>query len=112
MGGISGGRTRSDTDPYDDGTETPLRFLSRRCVGEEADRVDGRPVDLPGFDQIMNLRTNNVPDTIERGAKDSTGRLDRDVGVSADGLGEGRSEEVRTVHKGRVVTVPSDAVII
>ena len=34
------------------------------------------------------------------------------MGVSADGLGEGRGEEVRTVHKFRVVAVPSDAVII
>ena len=28
VGGIRGGRTRNDTSPYDDGTETPLSLLS------------------------------------------------------------------------------------
>ncbi len=32
--------------------------------------------------------------------------------MSADGLGEGCSQEVRTVDEGRVVTIPGDAVII
>ena len=112
VGGIGGGGTRNDADPYDDGTETPLRLLSQRCVGEEAGRVDGRPVDLPSLDQVTNLGTDSVPDTIERGVEDSAERLDGDVGVSADGLGEGRSEDVRTVDEVRVVAVPGDAVII
>jgi len=50
MGSIGGGRTGNDTDPDDNGTETPLRLLSRRSMGEEAGRVDGRPVDPPGLD--------------------------------------------------------------
>jgi len=112
VGGIGGGRTWNDADPYDDGTETALRVLSKRCVGEEAGRVDGRPVDLPSLDHVTNLGTDSVPDTIERGVEDSAERLDGDVGVSADGLGEGRSEEVRTVNEFRVVAVPGDAVII
>jgi len=112
MGGIGGGRTRNDADPYDDGTETPLRLLSQRCVGEEAGRVDGRPLDLPSLDQVTNLGTDSVPDTIEWGVEDSAERLDGDVGVSADGLGEGRSEEIRTVDEVRVIAVPGDAVII
>ena len=99
-------------DPYDDGTETPLRLLSQLCVGEEAGRVNGRPVDLPSLDQVTNLGTDSVPDTIERGVEDSAERLDGDVGVSADGLGEGRSEEIRTVDEVRMVAVPGDAVII
>ena len=111
VGGIGGGRTRNDTDSYDDGTETPL-LLSRRSVGEEAGTVDGRPVDLPSLDQVTNLGTDSVPDTIERGVKDSTERLDRDMGVSADGLGEGCSEEIRTVNEFRVVSVPGDAIIV
>ena len=81
-------------------------------MGEEAGRVDGRPVDLPSLDQVTNLGTDSVPDTIERGVEDSAERLDGDVGVSADGLGEGRSEDVRTVDEVRVVAVPGDAVII
>ena len=112
VGGIGGGRTGNDADPDDDGTETPLRLLSRRPLSEEAGRVDGRPVDLVCLDQVTNLGTDSVPDIIERGVEDSAERLDGDVGVSANGLGKGRSEEVRTVNEVRVVAVPSDAVII
>ena len=43
---------------------------------------------LPSLDQVTNLGTDSVPDTIGRGVKDSTERLDRDMGVSADGLGD------------------------
>jgi hypothetical protein len=112
VGGIGGGRTRNDTDPYDDGTETPLLLLSYRSVGEEADRVDGRPVNPPSLDQVTNFGTDSVPDAIERGVKDSTGRLDRDIGESADGHAEGCSEEIRTVNEFRVVAVSGDAVIV
>lgn len=112
MGGIGGGRTGKDADPDDDGTETPLRLLSRRPVGEEAGRVDGRPVDLVSLDQVTDLGTDSIPDTIERGVGDSAERLDGDVGVSADGLGKGCSEKVRAVNEFRVVAVPSDTVII
>ena len=112
VGDIGGGRTRNDTDPYDNGTETPLLLLSRRSVGEEAGRVDGRPVDPPSLDQVTNLGTDRVPDTIEWGVKNSTERLDRDMGMSADGLGEGFSEEIRTVNEIRVIVVPGDAVIV
>lgn len=53
----------------------------------------------------------DVADTVERGVKDSAKRLDRDMGVPANGLGEGCSEEIRTVNEIRVVAVPGDAVI-
>ena len=75
-------------------------------MGEEAGRVDGRPVNLPSLDQVTNLGTDGVPDTIERGVKDSTERLDREIGESADGLGEECCEEIRTVNEFRVVAVP------
>ena len=113
---IGGGRTRNDANPYDDGTESPFRLLSQRRMGEEAGRVDGRPVDLPSLDQVTNLGTDSVPDTIERSVEDSAERLDGDVGLSADGLGKGCkkgcNEQVRTVDEVRVVAVPSAAVII
>jgi len=48
VGGIGGGRTRNDTNPYDDGTEAPL-LLSQLSVGEEVGRVDGQPVNLPSL---------------------------------------------------------------
>jgi hypothetical protein len=112
VGSIGGGRTRNDTDPYDDGTETPLLPLSRQSVGKEVGKVNGRPVNLPSLDQVTNLGTDRVPDTIERGVKDSTERPDRNMGVSADGLGEECSEEIRAVNKFRVVVVPSNAVIV
>jgi hypothetical protein len=47
----------------------------------------------------MNLGTDSVPDTIGRGVKNSTERLNRNMGVSADGLGEGCSEEIRMVNE-------------
>ena len=112
VGGIGGGGTRNDADPYDDGTETPLCILSQWCVGEEAGRVNGRPVDLPSLDQVTNLGTNGVPDTIERGVEDPTERFDGEVGMSTDGLGEGRSEEVRTVDEVWVISVPGDTVVV
>ena len=93
-------------------SKTPLLLLSQRSVGEEAGRVDGQPVNLPSLDQVTNLGTHIAPDTIEQGVKDSTERLDRDMGVSADRLGEEFCEEVRTVNEFRVVAVPGDAVIV
>jgi len=69
-------------------------------------------VDLPSLDQVTNLGTDSVPDTIKWGAEDSAERLNGEMGMSADGLGEGRSEEVRMVDELRVVAVPGDAVII
>ena len=80
------------------------------CV-KKSGRVDGRPFNLPMLDQVTNLGPDDVPDTIERGVKDSSHRLHRDMGVSADRLGEGCSEVIRTVNKFRVVAVPGDAVI-
>jgi len=109
VGSLRGGRTRNDTDPYDDGTETAPLLLS---LGEEAGRVDRRPVNPLSLDQVTNLGTDSVPDTIERGVKDTTERLDRDMGVSADRLGEECSEQIRTVNEFGVVAVPSDAIIV
>ena len=98
VGSIGGGRTGKDADPDNDRTETPLCLLSWRSVSEEAGRVDGRIVDLVGLDQVTDLGTDSVPDTIQQGVEDSAERLDGEMGVSADGPGEGRSEVVRTVN--------------
>jgi len=78
VGGIGGGRIGKDADPDDDRTETPLRLLSRRSVSEEAGRVDGRIVDIVCLDQVTDLGTDSVPDTIQRGIEDSAERLDGD----------------------------------
>jgi hypothetical protein len=64
VGSIGGGRTGKNADPNDDRAETPLLLLSWRSVSEEASRVDGRPVDLAGLDQVTNLGTDSAPDTI------------------------------------------------
>ena len=40
MGGIEGGRTRNDTDLYDDGTETPLLLPSQLTVKKRAGSTD------------------------------------------------------------------------
>jgi hypothetical protein len=111
VGGIGGGRTGKDANPDDDRTETPLRLLSQRPVSEEAGRVDGRPVDLVGLDQVTDLGSDGVPDTIQRGVEDSAERLDWEIKESVGGPGVRRSEVVRTVKENRVVAVLSDAVI-
>jgi len=112
VGGIGGGGAGNYTNPYDDWTKTPLLLLSQWSVGEEAGRVDGRPVTLPSLNQVTNLGTDSVPDTIEWGVKDSTERLDRDMGVSANRFREECSEEIRTVNEFRVVAIPGDAIIV
>jgi len=112
VGGIRGGRFRNDTNSYDNRTETPLLFLSRRCVSEEASWVDGRPLNLPSRDQLNNIGTDSFPDIIERSVIDSIERLDRDMAVSTTRLREGFSEEIRPVNKYRVVAVPGAAVVV
>ena len=61
MGGIGRGRTRIDADPYNYGTKTPLRLLSQWCVGEEAGRVNGRPVDPLSPEQVTSLTVPQIP---------------------------------------------------
>ncbi len=69
--GIGGGRIGSDANPDHDGTESPLLLLSCGSVGEEAGRVDGRPVNSPSLHQLTDLGTDNAPGSIERGFKDT-----------------------------------------
>ena len=42
-----------------------------------------RTLDLMGLDQVTNLRTDGISDTVERSIEDSTKRLDGKMGVSA-----------------------------
>ena len=49
---------------------------------------------------------------LENGTEDTAERPDRDMGVSASGLGEWRSEEIRTVDEFWMVAIASDAVIV
>src|SRR5712672_3627653 len=111
VGGIGGGRARNNANPYDDGTETRLLFLSWQFC-EEAGRVDGRPVNLPSLNQFNDLGTDSLPDIIERGVKDSTERLDTEIGESAGRPGEKCSAEIRAINEFWVVAVPCDAVIV
>ena len=68
--------------------------------------MDGHLI-FRSLNQVTNLGSDSVPDTIKLDVKDS----DRNVGVSVDGLGEECSEVIRTVNKFRVAAVPGDAVI-
>lgn len=72
VGSVRGGRTRLDSNPENDRTETPLLFLSRRTVCEKAGRVNGGPLDLPCLDDVANLKTDNVPDLVQQSIEDST----------------------------------------
>lgn len=69
-------------------------------------------MNLSSLDHIMNLRTNSVPGTIQRGVEDAAERLDREMGMSAGRLGEERGAEVRPVHEYWVVTISGNAVVI
>ena len=49
VGSVRGGRTKNDTNPYDDGTKASL-LLSQLSVGKEVGRVDGQPANLLSLD--------------------------------------------------------------
>jgi hypothetical protein len=51
-------------------------------VGDEASGINGAVVNVPIFHQVANLGTDSAPDVVERGAIDSTKRLDRLIGVA------------------------------
>ena len=99
MGGIGGGGPRLDAQPYDNRTETSLPVLSRCRVGEEAGWADGGAGYLLNLDKFNNLGTDRLPDRIERGTIDPAYRLNRDMAVSADRLGERGSAEIGSVDK-------------
>jgi len=69
-------------------------------------------VDFLSPDEVTNPGTDGVPDTVQWGVEDAAERLDGDMGVSANRLGEWGGVEVGTIHEFRVVAVSSDAVIV
>ena len=81
-------------------------------MGEEPGWVDGRIGNIPFRDQVTNLGTDIVAGSIGRGVVDFTDRLDRDMAISADRLGEGCSVKIRPVNECWVVAIPGDAVVV
>ncbi len=67
VGSVGGGRTRLDSNPYNDWTETPLVPLSWLGVCEEACRVNGGALDISCNDDVDNLGTDSIPGLIQRG---------------------------------------------
>ena len=112
MGGFGRGRTRLDSDPDNDGSESPLLVLS---VSEETRRIDGRPADIASFDQVTNLGTDNVPDTVQTSVEDAAERLDGDSSESTSRLGEWCSVEIGAIDEVWMVIVTfitSDTAIV
>lgn len=64
-----------------------------------------------GLDQVTNLGSDGVPDTIQRGVEDSAEQLDGEIKESVGRPGVRRSEVVRTVKENQVVAILNDAVI-
>jgi len=71
VGGVGRGRAGLDANPDDDGSH-----------------VNRRPLDSVCLDDVANPGTDNVPDLVQRGIKNSVGRLDGDLAESANRLGE------------------------
>jgi hypothetical protein len=69
-------------------------------------------VNILSLDQVTDLRTDKVPDSVQWGVKYSVCRLDGDVHKSASRLGEWCSEQIRAINQFRVVAIPGDAIIV
>ena len=87
-------------NPNHDGADSVLPVLA---VGDKTGRHDGRVTNLPRFQELADLRSNSVPDSIEWRVEDSTHSFGRDMRVTALGDGEGIFEEIRAIEEvGRV----------
>ena len=59
------------------------------AIGKESSCLEGRVVNLQTFQQLINQRSNSMPDSIELSVKDPMSSLARNMWVSAYGHGEG-----------------------
>ena len=88
---LGGGGSGMSRNPNDDGTGNVLPVL---VVGDETSCLGGRVTNLAIFQQVADLGSDNVPDSVEGRIEDSIDGLGRKIRVTALGDGEGIFEEV------------------
>jgi hypothetical protein len=93
---LGGGGSRMNRDPNHDGTDSVLPILT---VGDETSCHDSRIANLPSFQELADLGSDSVPDSVERRVEDSKGGLGREMSVSALGGGKGIFEKIRAVEE-------------
>lgn len=83
-------------NPNHDGTDSVLPVLA---VCNETSCLDGRVANLPSFQELADLGSDSVPDSVERRVEDSICGLGREMRVSTLRYGEGMLEEIRAVEE-------------
>jgi len=83
-------------NPNHDGTENVLSSLA---VGDETSCLDGRVVNLPSFQELADLGSDSVPDSVEWRAEDSIDGLGREMRMSALWDGEGIFKQIRAAEE-------------
>ena len=104
---LSGGGSGMGRNPNHDGTNSVLLVLA---AGDETSCLDGRIANLPSFQELADLGSDSVPDSVEQCVEDSIDGLGREMRVSALGDGEGIFEEIRAVEE--VGMVGGDTVVV
>ena len=79
---LGGGGSGMSRNPNHDGTNSVLPVLA---VGDETSCLDGRVVNLPSFQELADLGSDSVPDSVERRVEDSIDGLGREMRVFALG---------------------------
>ncbi len=104
---LGGGGSGMSRNPNHDGTDSVLPVLA---VCDETSCLKGRVANLSSFQELADLGSDSVPDSVERRVEDSIGGLGREMRVSALGDGEGTFEEIRAVEE--VGMVGRDTVVV
>ncbi len=93
---LGGGGSGMSRNPNHDGAGSVLPVFA---VGNETSCLDGRVANLPSFQELADLGSDSVPDSVERCVEDSIDGLGREMSVSALGDGDGIFEEIRAVEE-------------
>jgi hypothetical protein len=67
---LGGGRSGVSQNPNHDGTDSVLLVLA---VGDKTSCLDGRVANLPSFQELADLGSDSVPDSIEQHVEPETG---------------------------------------
>ena len=70
---LGGGGSGMSRNPSHDGTNS-VRVLPVLAVCDETSCIDGRVANLPIFQELTDLGSDSVPDSVERRVKDSNRR--------------------------------------
>src|SRR5258706_4839740 len=104
LGGGGSGMSRNENH---DGTDIVFPVLA---VGDETSCLDDRVANLSKFQELADLGSESVPDSVERRVEDSIDGLGVEMRVSALGDGEGIFKEIRAVEE--IGRVERDTVVV